>query len=78
MVDSDENHFIVFKNTKTSDDMVWKLLENMRNLIQNSLLKCTVLYSSFNSATRVQSVHVQDLRAVELNFRYASGGNLRL
>ena len=39
MVDSDENRFIIFKNTKTPEDMVWKLLENMRNPLQNPLLK---------------------------------------
>ena len=39
--------FFIMKNTETCESMVWKLLENLWNPIQNQVLKRTVLYSSF-------------------------------
>ena len=37
LVEKDENDFIILKNTKTSEFMFWKLLQNMGNAKQNQV-----------------------------------------
>ena len=43
---------LLFSKIQKNEDIIWKLLENMWNPLQNPLLKCTILYYSFKAAGR--------------------------